>query len=111
MGNGRLDPLGFVHRMSEGGVMKADSTAENKANLLFTGLERLNSILSDEQQISFNNWVSQLEHRQPGQKKAGMQVASLPFTPDPYPSRKLNQVSQQVMLAWNNDLPDDTRYA
>ncbi|WP_415896070.1 hypothetical protein ACMXYQ_07625 [Neptuniibacter sp. PT34_22] len=99
-----------LHRMSEDGGKQGDDTAEGKAELLFTGLERLNSILNDEQQLSFNRWVSQLEHRQPGQKKAGMQVASLPFTPDPNPSRKLNQVNQQVMLAWQNDLPSDSRY-
>lgn len=100
-----------LHRMSEDGGKKGGSSAEGKAELLFTGLERLNSILSDEQQITFNSWVSQLEHRQPGQKGQPELIATLPFSPDPYPSRKLNQVSQQVMLAWNNDLPDDTRYA
>lgn len=97
--------------MSEDGGKKGGSSAEGKAELLLTALERLNSILSDEQQISFNNWVSQLEHRQPGQTGQAELIAALPFSPDPYPSRKFNQVSQQVMLAWHNDLPDDTRYA
>lgn len=99
-----------LQRMTEDGGKKGGS-AESKADTLFTGLERINSILDGRQQQQFNAWVAQLEHLQPGQNVTDTRMAVLPFQPDYQPQMKYGQVRQQVMIAWRNDLPSDQRYA
>lgn len=99
-----------LQRMSEDGSKHDSSSSEKKADILFTGLERLNSILDGRQQQQFNRWVSQLQHRQPGQIAEGNIVAALPFEPHNQPYLKRKQVQRQVMIAWHNDLPSDQRY-
>ncbi|MCV6611295.1 MAG: hypothetical protein OIF55_11040, partial [Amphritea sp.] len=99
-----------LQRMSEGGEKQGSSSPENKADTLFTGLERINSILDGRQQQQFNRWVAQLEHKQPGQQITDTRMAALPFQPHYQPRMKYGQVRQQVMIAWHNDLPRDQRY-
>ncbi|MCV6576998.1 MAG: hypothetical protein OIF58_14830 [Cohaesibacter sp.] len=99
-----------LQRMSEKGSKLEESSSESKADILFTGLERINSILDGNQQRQFNAWVGQLEHRQPGQKTADTRMAVLPFHPHFQPHIKYGQVRQQVMIAWHNDLPSNQRY-
>ena len=99
-----------LQRMTEDGGKNGGSSPESKADTLFTGLERINSILDGRQQQQFNAWVAQLEHRQPGQKSADTRMAVLPFQPHYQPHMKYGQVRQQVMIAWHNDLPSNQRY-